>query len=323
MKTLIILVASFAAPAFAGGVTVGNGGNIVVCRDAGGKVTKAELFDLFEGRALKGLNYEESPTPYPQQAQAIIDNLGKTLGQSADAEGGVISELAHIQKHLIFLPPGTGLKPIPDGAEFILPKGCDLVQTVNFRNYQQVYVDSDIWNILSETQKAALLVHETIYLFLRETGPKASFVEVNSVRARRAVALLFAGVPMVNPQAFDGSNGMRPLRCYTDEALEADRPASMFYLFPNKAGKLTAQFLEFLDRRVITRALVESYNSYDFSAWPLSVENTIWYADGKLDSLVDSDSYVSIHWSPRAPSKNRILVRDIDGNSSWESFSCK
>lgn len=306
---------------FAGGVTVGNGGNSVICKDSLAQVTKAEIFDLYEGRVLKGLSFKESSTPYLDQARGIALNLSRVMNLLPDNEGGPVNLLEENIKHLVFLPSGTGLKPVPDGAEFILPKGCELTQTANFHDFEHIYVDSDIWSILSETQKAALLIHETVYEFLRDTGPKGSAVEVNSIRARRAVALLFAGVQFINTKNFESSSGQNPVRCSTDEALEADRPSSFFYIYPQQDGRVTFQFLQFRDRQVITRTSLTSVPT-NISAWPKRQTDQPFSASGDLDSLIDSDSYIGVDWWPNSPQHNRIFVRDLDGNTSFESFNC-
>jgi len=40
------------------GNEVGNGGDVVVCRDAAGAIASVEMLDLFEGRTLRGLSVD-------------------------------------------------------------------------------------------------------------------------------------------------------------------------------------------------------------------------------------------------------------------------
>lgn len=301
---------------------VGNGGSIVVCRSATGQITKAEAFDLYEGRALNRLSYEERSVPFAEQARAVIERLAKTLGHTKGTDGGLPDLFERVQKNLIFLPEGTGLKPIPDGAEFILPKGCELVQTINFRDFTHIYVDSDIWAALSPTQKAALLVHETLYWYLRDPGPKGSYVETNSVRTRRAVALLFSGQAFAALAKSPEEAIAKPLRCYTHEALEADRPSTHFYAVPLEGGRILIQFLKFRDRNLLTETST-LIKGADLSRWPLSMKDQPWTVDGKVSSLLDSDFYASLSWWPLSPEHNRIHVRDGDGNDSVEPFICE
>ena len=309
-----------------GGVTVGNGGSTVVCKDRQSKIVRAELFDLYEGRVLKGLSYQENTRPYLDQARDIIAALAMNLQQHADTDGGVIDLLERNIKHLIFLPSGTGLKTAPDGAEFILPKGCELQQAANFHDLDHIYIDSDIWSELSNTQKAALLVHETVYEYLRDPGSKGSVVELNSIRSRRVVALLFSGQKFSPLENFDLKKGFKPQRCVTEDALEADRPSSFFYAYPsqNESGQdqLTFQFIQLADRHLLTKTRLVTA-PIETSAFPKAPKGRTYYASGKLDSLVDPDGYVSVTIWPESPSHNSIFIRDVDGNTYNETFVCR
>lgn len=322
-KILIALLMTFAGStlAHANAKVVGNGGNTVVCKDDKSAIITTEVFDLYEGRVLRGLQYQEKNKPSADQATEIIASLAKSLGQKEESTGGLTSLLKRVRKNLIFLPSGTGLKPIPDGAEFILPKKCELIQTINFRDFDHVYVDTDVWATLSETQKAALLVHETIYWYLRDPGPKGNFVEVSSSRTRKAVALLFSGTKFLKLNDFIEGNGMKPIFCSTIDALESDRPSTSFYAFPAKDGKIAFQFTRILDRHLLTRSAL-STQVVDLSKWPLAVKDQPWTASGSPDSLMESDFHIDIRWWPLSPEHNRIFVRDNEGNSATESFTC-
>lgn len=324
MGVMVLAILTWSILGGANAKVIGNGGSTVVCKDAKGQVNQTEVFDLYEGRVLNGLSYHESSEDHIAQASKIITHVAEVLQQKPDVEGSVTDLFEMLQKALVFLPPGVGLKTVPDAEEFIAPKGCEIIQTINFRDFTHVYVDSDVWGELSETQKAALLVHETLYWYLRTPGPKGNLVETNSIRTRKAVALLFSGVQFEGLEIFKDHNGMMPVYCKTMEALEADRPTSVFYIFPTQEGGLTFQFIKLLDRRLLTRATLNLQAPQDLSQWPLSSQQqAVWNIHGTLNSLMDSDFSLTVDWWPRNPEHNKIHIRDSDGNSSWESFVCE
>lgn len=323
MKRLIFLGLLFPLFAYAGGSTVGNGGNSVVCQDAQGH-SKAEVFDLYEGRVIRGLVYQESPAPYLDQARNIIGTLGAALGQGPKSDGGVIDLLERNIQHLIFLPSGTGLKPIPDGDEFILPKTCQMVQTANFLDFEHIYIDSDIWQLLSNTQKAALLIHETIYEYLRDPGSKGNFVEKTSVRTRLAVSALISGVqpkPYLEPE--NPVEGAKQIYCTTDDALENDRPSSYFYAYPRKDGRIAIQMITAADRHFLTRTLILSEPSASGLDWENILTQRGFNIEGNVSSAFTDNIWAEINFSPDNPKFNKIWVRDGDGNDYSETFVCK
>lgn len=304
--------------AFSNAKVVGNGGSVVLCKNSDNKVIKSELFDLYEGRVLNGNTYKEISDPFLHQAQNKIDQLTKSLDQNPKAEGSIQEKFDFVNKNLIFLPTGVGLKPINDIDEFILPKNCELTQTINFRIDYKIYVDSDVWSTLTETQKAALLVHETIYWYLREAGtPKRNSVEINSKRTRKAVSLLFSEANLEKVNTFkNNTNEFKIQFCRTEDALENDRPATYFYVYQTTEQKTIFQFIQLMDRVLLTNASLKSDYITSKLKPGLSVSK-------EIESLLDSDAYVSIDWWPGQPELNKIFVRDSDNNSSWEHFTCE
>ena len=319
MKNLtLVFLLLWSSLAFSNAKVVGNGGSIVICKDETNKIIKSELFDLYEGRALRGTKYQEDSTPYLVQAQSKITQLLKSLNQKASVDGSIQKKFEFISQKLFFLPEGTGLKPVDDIDEFIFPKNCELVQTINFRNDYKIYVDTDIWNILSETQKAALLVHETIYWYLREAGlPKGNLVEINSIRTRKAVSLLFSGVIFENYlELKDLKSSFKPQYCRTVDALENDRESTHFYIHQNNEDKFIFQFINIIDRVLLTRANLQNNSII------IDLHSGV-YADGHIKSIMDNDFFVDLRWWPTKPDLNKIFVRGPDQTTSWETFTCE
>jgi hypothetical protein len=327
MKNLaFILLVLLGHLSFAQADRKGNGGDAVICKNETSGVVQEELFDLYEGRILKQIQYNESSTPYLEQVRTIINNLGQTLGQTASTDGGLIKLLEQNIKNLVFLPLGVGLAPVNDVDSFLLPKNCQIIQAANFRDDDgRIYIDSDVWGKFSETQKAALLLHETIYEYLRKPiNVNAVPVEITSNRTRNAVALLISGVHFVNPTDFANPKGNNPLLCETRAAGASEDPSrrtSAFYVYPTTNNEIIFQLIYIGDRSILTRTTL-SLKNVDISKWPnLCIETLA--ASGNVDSLMDSNLSVSVQIWPAKPDHNKIVFRDLDGTFSSENVVCR
>lgn len=178
-----LVLASMALPLtlLAGG-SDGGGGNGVVCygHQDSKKVISVELLDFYEGRILEGYDIGEKSGSY-------LDIFSEVLEKSASDEiKDYLKENSNLHRGFKFLPKGIRLKPIDDSSEIFIPENCKVEQIVNFQGPSRIFVVSDYWNLLSETNKAGLLLHEILWMTERETGTK------NSARARRSVARFFA-----------------------------------------------------------------------------------------------------------------------------------
>lgn len=185
MKTLLqlsLLILSFSA--FAQGDRLGGhdggGGKGLICYDEKGNITSAELLDFFEGRTLEGLNIGDYPGDYKSIYNEVIkksatQDILKTMSEGAKLAGG-----------FKFLPKGIRLNSIDDSSEIFIPSNCKLEQVANFQGLSRIFIVKDFWDLLSETHKAGLLMHEFVWYLEREAGAKISS------RARRTVARFFA-----------------------------------------------------------------------------------------------------------------------------------
>ena len=228
---------------------VGNGGDVVVC--TAGLVTTLETLDLFEGRAIYNLSYKEDPSPALSQALRYADQISAYLGSPISAKN-LSADVRDVYDNLHFLPSGVGLAPVDDIANFVVPKNCQIVQTINYRDWKKLFVDSDIWNALSETQKAALILHEAIYAFYR-AGASGFFPETTSVRARHAVAALLSGAAVESVDKPKDLKGDTYLHCSTD-----DGPVSEFFHYQDTAQNFVTQFRYLADHIALTRTWISS-----------------------------------------------------------------
>lgn len=172
------LVLSGVASARVGGVD-GGGGKSVVCRDSAGIIKSTELLDLYEGRIMFGLNIEDKAEPMADQIRSALDRIPESSRTLIEIY------TKQVQKNMRITPPGTLLMPIDDSFEVIAPKGCDVEQAANYYNDKMILISGDIWANLSETGKAALILHEAVYASNRLVGA------TDSRPSRHIVASIF------------------------------------------------------------------------------------------------------------------------------------
>lgn len=315
VQSLIVFLNIFVYNAFAeGGGMVGNGGNAVVCNDSSGKMISAELLDLYEGRVLYGLKYTESAIDHLQQAITLALKIDTSMG-TKNVDGGrnfTADDVIAINKRARMLPSGTGLTPVNDSFHFIVPKNCSIIQVATYRNNDEVFIDSDIWSLLTETNKAGLLLHEALYHQLRYGADQTS------VRTRKAVSLI------INNTSFD--HVYLPVQakskiqsCYTFDAWENGRPSSYFSSYIDQQNRVILQFSKIAGFEMIARSFIQTLPDRAYN-WPLSSSTTQGFTNsGNLISIIDSDMYLSIYYI------NSILTLEVrlsNGLSTRESLLC-
>ncbi len=292
-KVICTLIFSIAAVSVAQAYKeVGNGGTVVACPSANG-IPSYELLDLYEGRALYNLSYNPQTTPAKDQAHVwlqkldISENLAGTEASLAESLGTFIQQLH-------FLPSGTGLQPTNDIDTVVNAKGCQITQVINYRDTGEIYVDQDVWRALTEFNRAALIVHEMVYSYLRG----GTDLEKSSLRARRVTAQLVAGsdfsmkIPATPAAIFT---------CRTFEAWEAGRPYADFQIYQAASGKLAIRFINLNGRKAVGETTIESSHS-TAADWKIG-----WLdISGNLNSLIDSDTYIWLDARPGRQTRLRV-----------------
>ncbi len=162
----------------AGGVD-GGGGKSIVCRNAAGEITSAETLDLYEGRIMFGKNIAETAEPMVVQIETALNQI------PANSRGLIEIYVNLVRTNMKITPPGTKLLPIDDSFEVIVPKDCSAEQAANYYSDKLILISGDIWTSLTETGKAALILHEAIYASNRLVGA------TNSRQSRHIVANIF------------------------------------------------------------------------------------------------------------------------------------
>lgn len=256
MKHLILfLMTSFLVPtAFSKtppsslmlGTSSSGGGYAVVCYDqdrSPHQIQTVTLLDIYEGQTAYKL-----PTWNPSVAMSDQILHAKNIFQS------VLDDRAHDLNAFIDLA-ARNLKLIPNIAEIvkvddvnpiIFPtKNCYLQQIAHYIDDDLLLVDETLWNHLNNTNKAALILHEGLYRFLRDDG------ESNSRRTRKIIAHLFGDFPFENIKSGVPSTAKR---CWTKEP---GKPAFDFSLWieKKKSDKIVVhmQFYRFAGRSVFSQ----------------------------------------------------------------------
>lgn len=186
MKSFFVLLSFLSLSSFAGNER-GNGGNAVVCRNTDGTIRSAELLDLYEGRALQGLDYDAL-------AGTVEDNYSRIIESSF----GILPPEERLKFDLVknsfkMLPPGVALESIADSRQIIVPRDCKIEQVANSYNALNIFVVSDIYNHFSDLDRLGLLLHEAFYHLDRHGQI------VDSRYTRRVVAQILSKSVTIEP----------------------------------------------------------------------------------------------------------------------------
>lgn len=170
MKVLILIwIVLHSVIAFSGN-EVGNGGDVVVCKD------NVQLLDFYEAKEFGFIvPKEKKDKDYKKIVFDLLDEFSKTDKKLA---AQYKKRFAGMDKQ-IDLRPSILLTDIPDSNHEMLPKGCKLQQIVIRRKEEKkgklFLINKDLWSRLDNINKAGLILHEIIYehfLYLGETSSK-------------------------------------------------------------------------------------------------------------------------------------------------------
>jgi hypothetical protein len=309
----------FATHSYAGGME-GGGGNSVMCRDSQGKMVSAEVYDIFEGRALYGYFPKSDTADYKTQARAIAKKLA-----DASADEFFVKETERILNEVRFLPPDAALVPVTDSGSIIKPANCDVFQTAVYLANQRVYFDSNIWNLLNESNRAALVSHEVIYAYLRNTdGAKTS------TRARQYVAFMYSGQNLRPKwQPADGEHYEFCRTDYDNPLNVANAPMTAFYTRVNPDGTWKVSFNYFNGLKVLGATEINSQAPQKYS-WPIALHK---FGKGDpggfgvgLDENLNFDvdeGWIVQNWFLDLDSSNNYVSVQSSGQWNQIYFSCQ
>jgi hypothetical protein len=176
---IAMIISGLHSPAsLAGEGSVGNGGNAVVCKDSSGKITSAELLDYYEARTELNFAIDLGDAKLDPGAKTKIafDRLKVTApfwGNWMEYKASVF-----VSQQAEFIP-NASLTPVQDSNQVAVPSGCEVIQLaiqkqVSLPNQKTYTVNKDLWDLLDNTNKAGLILHEIIYTEALTAGAKDS-----------------------------------------------------------------------------------------------------------------------------------------------------
>ena len=148
----------------AGGNEVGNGGDIFVCAN---QTQRAILVDLYEAQ-LDGRKLDFGPNnlSYKEKVLYTLDRWSTISPLRMEQYEKWLSEFENETRFI----PGIELPNVPDEGIIAKPQGCELAQIViqlSDRDlgtaYKRYTVSKDLWDLLDENNRAALVLHELIF----------------------------------------------------------------------------------------------------------------------------------------------------------------
>lgn len=189
-----VLQVAVSPAGMAGGFAENNGGGVMVCKRDQDNTERVIMLDLWEAQTLQGLamkSFDGHPTPDEVLAVAEKSLLRiKLINRAIYAE-------AVLQLHRIdlmirsgrpALPAGVEIAPPLDGGNGFVGKNCVMKGVALYDNVTDgLYLDRELYERMSLTDRAALLVHEAVYKVFRDW-----YDAPNSLGARRFVGCLFS-----------------------------------------------------------------------------------------------------------------------------------
>jgi len=220
-STLLIPSSAFCEGGGGGAFNGGGGGKGVVCRDEATGRTTVELLDLWEARKIHQLELLPAKGTVKEMLYSALRALSHSVHNDdaiIDVYEGATKTHAYrgadavffslLQNAGQFLLPDSGPRNVVirrmrdvrladsnDALEIATPRNCKIEQLVLYRDYStakgEIVIDQDLFDLLSPQGQAALLAHEGLYKFLRDSAG-----ETNSLRVRRTIGLAFSGKEM-------------------------------------------------------------------------------------------------------------------------------
>jgi hypothetical protein len=183
----LCMMTSFSS--FAGG-DAGNGGGAFVCRNTNNEILSAELVDFYEGKTEYHLSIKQTNLEVESQLnKAVLKYISSVPVKASE----ILESIEQVQK-IMHVVSNARLENTNDFNLRVSPKSClggfvKFEQLANFTNDGQLMVDQEIYEALSNTDKAGLVLHEAAYLLARKWRDV-----VSSREARRLTAHLFSNL---------------------------------------------------------------------------------------------------------------------------------
>lgn len=165
MKKIILTLAFLSAVKAFAGTDVGNGGDVVVCKDKNNKITSVELLDFFEARVVNNyvLKHGAYSLPLEEKVKVLIDRMGISQKDKV----ALYAKLNLFFKEAAILD-NINLIDVNDSAHVAVPVGCSIeqiaIQVEPQTSLAKRYTVSKFyWDRIDDFNKAGLIFHEIIY----------------------------------------------------------------------------------------------------------------------------------------------------------------
>lgn len=170
-----------------GGNEVGNGGDVVVCRDKD-EIKSIQLLDFYE---VKTKDKKEISSSLKDEDSILREIISK-VGEVDPKRGELFRKKAQTFLKEVHFMENVKLSDIPDSFHLVLPqeKNCKLEQIAILDKNQtdpgkKFVINKNLWDELDPLNKAGLVMHEIVYEYFGSLG------ERNSIKVRAYNASLF------------------------------------------------------------------------------------------------------------------------------------
>ncbi len=301
MKFLIALLIVVSSINCIAGVLNGGGGKAVVCRDLDQKIKSVETLDLYEGRVQYGLGVHIKSDSYLNMATEVLTTLGR--GRGPDFTKDLVSTALRIDRIKRLLPAGTSLQNIDDSNEVVAPDHCKIEQLANYIDQSMILVNGEMWGTMDEVNKAALIVHETLYYYFRFLAGANS-----SAHARKAVAYGFSGLVLESVR--DGIPEDVATTCETYSGKNSNGPTK-YWIYPDSDPNYEVIQFDSLDGVLM---LTKTYMKAAKSSFDHFGGFALYY--GQTHSLIEDSMPVGFRDFQDRADKNR-QIRFVGIVDAW------
>lgn len=164
---------------------VGNGGNIIVCKDTS-SLNHNKLLELYEMDLVYGYTSNKSLMQKNETEQVHSIITEKLIKHQSKFSLFIKEYLSRFDEDKLVI--GDRFSDSNDAVDAIYPENCELETVVYQRNSWPYYVLSPSWFFLNSYNRAALSVHEVIYRFALEENSEL----ISSKAVRNVTAYLFS-----------------------------------------------------------------------------------------------------------------------------------
>lgn len=161
---------------------VGNGGDVVICKN------NTQLLDFYEDEKFKFESSEKSPWAIAEERVLQLKKIAPKLAPQYQ------ERLATIKNEFEY-KSDVELTDVKDSSHLFLGSGCSIKQVAVRKNLAvgkdfRFIISKKHWDALTPVHQAGLIMHEIVYEHFYKLGEKDS--KNDSIKARKVNRLLFS-----------------------------------------------------------------------------------------------------------------------------------